>query len=281
MATVSVSLPSDGTTADVSDYNTPITTLVNEFNGNIDNANIKSGAAISGSKLADASVDLSTKSSSWDGWIYVSDSWSYASATTITVPSDATTKYSVGDRIKLVQSSSTKYFYITSVSATSLTVNGGTDYTVANSAISGIYYSKAASPLGFPQVFNYTPTFTNLSGGTLTSCTFSLVGKRVKLELKYTLAGANISGTVSFTLPITASSIYNEALRPIGQATYEDAGTATYMGYVSSLTTTTARFYANNAAGTYLLADSQLSSTAPHTWANTDIIRGRLEYDIP
>lgn len=53
MGTVAVSLPSDGETANVSDYNTPITTIVNEFNGNIDNANIKSGAAIATAKLAD------------------------------------------------------------------------------------------------------------------------------------------------------------------------------------------------------------------------------------
>jgi len=53
MATISVSLPTDGTTADTSDYNTPITTIVNEINGNLDNANIKSGAAIATSKLAD------------------------------------------------------------------------------------------------------------------------------------------------------------------------------------------------------------------------------------
>ena len=56
MGTISVSLPADGTTADVGDYNTPFTTLVNEFNGNIDDANIKSGAAINGSKIADASI---------------------------------------------------------------------------------------------------------------------------------------------------------------------------------------------------------------------------------
>lgn len=52
LATISVSLPSDGTTADVADYNTPITTIVSEFNGNIDNANIKSAAAIATSKIA-------------------------------------------------------------------------------------------------------------------------------------------------------------------------------------------------------------------------------------
>lgn len=58
MATISVSLPSDGTTADVADYNTPITTVVNAINGGLDNDNIKSAAAIDGSKLADKSVTL-------------------------------------------------------------------------------------------------------------------------------------------------------------------------------------------------------------------------------
>lgn len=53
MGTVSVSFPADGTTIDVADYNNPITTIVNEINGNLDNANIKTGAAIATSKLAD------------------------------------------------------------------------------------------------------------------------------------------------------------------------------------------------------------------------------------
>lgn len=52
MGTINVSLPSDGTTADVSDYNTPINTIVTEINGNLDNANVKTGAAIATAKLA-------------------------------------------------------------------------------------------------------------------------------------------------------------------------------------------------------------------------------------
>lgn len=56
MANISVSLPSDGETIEVADYNTPINTIVNEFNGGIDDSNIASGAAISGSKLADKTV---------------------------------------------------------------------------------------------------------------------------------------------------------------------------------------------------------------------------------
>lgn len=53
MGTISVSLPSDGQTADAADYNTPVTTIVNAINGGLDNANIASGAAIATSKLAD------------------------------------------------------------------------------------------------------------------------------------------------------------------------------------------------------------------------------------
>jgi len=53
MANISVSLPADGDTIDSSDYNTPITTVVNEINGGLDNSNIATNAAIAGSKLAD------------------------------------------------------------------------------------------------------------------------------------------------------------------------------------------------------------------------------------
>jgi len=56
MANISVSLPSDGETIDVADYNTPINTIVNEINGGLDNSNITAAAAIAGSKLADVSV---------------------------------------------------------------------------------------------------------------------------------------------------------------------------------------------------------------------------------
>jgi hypothetical protein len=56
LGVISVSLPADGTTADVGDYNTPMTTVVNEINGNLDDANIKSGAAIVFSKISGGTV---------------------------------------------------------------------------------------------------------------------------------------------------------------------------------------------------------------------------------
>lgn len=56
MGTISVTLPSDGQTADVADVNTPITTIVTEINGNLDNDNIKANAGIAGTKLADGAI---------------------------------------------------------------------------------------------------------------------------------------------------------------------------------------------------------------------------------
>lgn len=56
MATVTVSLPADGDTIDASDYNTPITTIVNELNGNLDSNNIKAGGVIA-TNLASNAVE--------------------------------------------------------------------------------------------------------------------------------------------------------------------------------------------------------------------------------
>lgn len=55
MGTISVSLPADGTGADVTDYNTPITTIVNTINGNLDSNNLAANA-VTAAKIADATI---------------------------------------------------------------------------------------------------------------------------------------------------------------------------------------------------------------------------------
>lgn len=57
MGTISVSLPADGTGADVTDYNTPITTIVNTINGNLDSNNLAANA-VTAAKIADGSVTI-------------------------------------------------------------------------------------------------------------------------------------------------------------------------------------------------------------------------------
>lgn len=92
-----------------------------------------------------------------DGWIPESGTWTYASADaptfTLTVNADVTSKIGVGDRIKLTQTTA-KYFIVTAISYsapnTTITIYGGTDYTLANAAITLPYFSHLKSPLGFP-----------------------------------------------------------------------------------------------------------------------------------
>ena len=107
MANISVSLPSDGETVDVADYNTPINTIVNEINGSLDNSNIAAAAAIAGSKLANTTVGLSqldlnsfAPQYSFDASTRTTTSASYVTLTgapsvTITVPSTGRIKLTI------------------------------------------------------------------------------------------------------------------------------------------------------------------------------------------
>lgn len=276
MSLVSPTQVSDGSTADASDINTPVNQLAAVINGNIDNSNIVSGAAIDGAKIASNSIDIGAKASTWDGWIAVSDTWTYASATTVTVPSDATAKYSVGDKVRFTNSG-TKYFYITAVASTTLTLNGGSDYTVANAAITVPYYSKAETPVGFPQWFNFTPNFpgTTLGSGTVAGF-FAMCGKVVHLRASFTLGAGSAVSAAQLTLPITSATYtVNETF---GSSSMNDVSAGTFnIGPVIWASTTTITLGCINASGTYG-ALSGTSSVVPFTWATGDVMQFNLTY---
>lgn len=104
-----------------------------------------------------ATVETLLKAILADGWIPAGETWVYASADdptyTFTVAGvDLTTKYYAGMRLKLTQTT-VKYFIITKVAFstnTTVTVYGGTDYDLADAAITLPYYSTAKAPAGFP-----------------------------------------------------------------------------------------------------------------------------------
>lgn len=92
-----------------------------------------------------------------DGWTAAGETWTYASADdptfTFTITGDKTGKYSAGMRLKLTQTT-IKYFIVTKVEYgapnTTMTIYGGTDYDLANAAITLPYYSVVKAPHGFP-----------------------------------------------------------------------------------------------------------------------------------
>lgn len=92
------------------------------------------------------------------GWVSDANTWTYSSADNptgiISINANMTAIISVGMRIKLTQTT-VKYFIVTAVGsysggATLITVYCGTDYTLANAAITSPYYSPVKAPLGFP-----------------------------------------------------------------------------------------------------------------------------------
>ena len=109
-----------------------------------------------------------------NGWI-TAGTFTYASADAptyvITVASGAASIYNVGDRIKLTDST-VKYFIITAVADTSLTVYGGTDYTLSGGAITLPFYSHQKAPLGFPtSPIKWSQEFSDVSDRTQASPT--------------------------------------------------------------------------------------------------------------
>lgn len=219
-----------------------------------------------------------------NGWIPDSDYWTYASATTFTVPGDKTTIYSTGTKIKLKQTT-VKYFYVVSSSYsapnTTVTIAGDSTAPLTNTTISNNYFSKEENPTDFPDTFAYTCSWTAsttnpvLNLGTLVT-KYKIIGKQVVLYLMLT-CGSNTTygtGNYSFSIPIAAGSTRNY----IGMAYIRDAATANYvrLAQISASASTIAFFY-SLAENTN---DSNLTPTVPMTWAANDTMNIQITYEI-
>lgn len=97
-------------------------------------------------------------------WVSDSNSWTYGAATgtsawTVSVNADVTGYISAGDRVRLTHGGATKYFIVHAVSysspSTTLTLFGGTQYALTNSAITSPSWSSHKSPVGFPLRTDY------------------------------------------------------------------------------------------------------------------------------
>lgn len=214
-------------------YQVSGSTLFNSFSGStatanlivksnsaskIDNGWLYSGSSatantivVSNSSSKIDSAWLPTFSSNDDGWVSSGcETWTYSTASKVLIPADATNKYQKGDKVKLDQTT-TKYFYVSATptysgSNTTLTLFAGSDYTVANAAITNNYFSKVSNPQGFPSVFNFTVTYAgfsaNPSGGTNT---FWLNGKTCFVNYYASSFGTSNATNLTMSLPITSA----------------------------------------------------------------------------
>ncbi len=173
-------------------------------------ASSASSSAAAASASATAAAASATQAATNGGWVNDGNTWTYVSATSFSVSGDQTAVYQVGDRIRLTQTT-VKYFYITALSfgggITTVTITGGSDYSLANAAITSPGFSKVFLPNGFPEWFNYTATVGGWSGTTTDTLQFRLQGRICTVVLGYS-ATSHTSNATTFTYsaPISAAA---------------------------------------------------------------------------
>lgn len=260
---------------------TGVQTVINQTGG------LKSGLTIASPTITSPTISNQTSSGKVSGWVSAGETWAYASSSTITVPTDATTKYDIGDYLQLTQSATVKYFIITGVTSTVLTVAGmtpGSLETVANSTISANSYSSARSPHGLPAGVSgvwqtWAPSYTNLTiGNGAVTAKYTQNGKTVSFVYKFTLGSTSAMGTVpTISLPVAANASYslNDALGT-GFANTNSANSPVIPTLQSA---TIFSPTVNGAAGTYVGGLSGLTASIPGTWASTNYFTVQGSYE--
>ncbi|PKN93025.1 MAG: hypothetical protein CVU44_11375 [Chloroflexi bacterium HGW-Chloroflexi-6] len=204
------------------------------------------------------------------GWIEIPSTWVYASSTTVTVDTDATARYKKGWRVRFKQGGAYQYYVMTIVAATLLTLDGGT-VTVANAAITDVAISPILDPVGFPDYFDFVPSWTNFTPGdaTITARKW-FTGKTLDFEIYVVLGGTSsvsASGPITFVAPATLAAGAGYTV-PVGQCLMFDSGTR-YQGVVKIASSTTLGIHAVFTASTYASL-SDTTSSVPFTWATAD-----------
>lgn len=185
----------------------------------------------------------------------------YAAISTIT-NATATDVYQLAGRFNATLSATASFNW--SVPATDVTIN---------------------RPIFETRELTYIAAWTNLSKGNGTeSSTYILRNRNVRQRVSLGWGTTtSISGNVTLAPVITPNARYGTtSYNPLGVGSLVDEGSSVYKGtYFLNSSTTSILVAADGAAGTYVnAASTQITSTIPHTWANTDRISAILDYTM-
>lgn len=148
-----------------------------------------------------------------DGWIDVRDreTWTFIAANQFSVPGDRRTTYRKGAKLRWKEGAGFEYGYVVSSSfgagITTVTLTGGTDYTLAGGAITDTYISYIQNPDGFPEWFNWLPTMVGY--GVVPpnpSYRFCIHGRTVTINMVEGGGdGTSNAVTLTYSLPVAAN----------------------------------------------------------------------------
>lgn len=201
------------------------------------------------------------------GWLSITGltlTYSSADAPTYVVSTniDMTGYISVGMRIKLTHGAAVKYFIVTAITFNSITLYGGTDYTLSATAITSVYFSPYKSPLGFPLdptkwMVTVTDSSNRSQADPVNSTWYNLGSVTIVLpigawDLEYFVVGASYKATaatqeifVTLSTANNTESDYNYTTHnQISASTYFQQGLTRRKPYIAAAKTT---LYLNSA----------------------------------
>lgn len=207
------------------------------------------------------------------GWVPAIGTWTYNSVSgilgIINTPAGNGSIFMPGTRVRLVQNSTTKMFFVVSRTDTTVTVTGGSTYTLTNDAISDVYYSGDPVPPLFPGWFDYVVSF----GGFSTPPSsvfhrFQMLGRAIKLTAWSAVSGVSNATTLTFNAPILSA---NNGLDWVGVGQGVNNGSVLTAPVLLKLAanSTTVECYTSWAGGAW---------TAGNTAKR--IVAGCLEYEV-
>jgi hypothetical protein len=199
------------------------------------------------------------------GWVDAQSAWVYVSATSFkVVGADVTNRYPVGTKLSCTDAAATKYFYVVSsayaASDTTVTITGGSDYTLSGGAITNPRFSYVATPQGFPGAFAYTPTEVGWAEAGLTiRGAFALAARNLTAWLY--AQGTSDSTTTTLTIPFVVSAKltagYNTNLQTPCRIS-NNGGALTFGMAAPVASSATVTFYADAAASSFAAANGKL-----------------------
>lgn len=126
---------------------------------------------------------------------------------------------------------------------------------------------------------SWVPTLVALSGGTMVA-KYKQIGKTVHFKFKYTLAGAGVGTSPTFTPPVTphADELPSAGYNIVGGGNILDSGTANFYVRVGFTSTNEVNILIEGASSAYVTPGG-MTASVPFVWASGDTIYVRGSYE--
>src|ERR1035437_7797842 len=150
-----------------------------------------------------------------NGWSAESSTRTYVDAANFSTPGDISSRYTVVTKLSCTDAASTKYFYVKLASyaigtgpsgTTTVTITGGSDYTLSGGAITNPMYSHMATPYGFPGSITVSLSPTGwITAGLTQDNHFSINGRSLSLVFDIYSTSNAAGATKTGTLPVASA----------------------------------------------------------------------------